>query len=134
METGSHQFYGRGADSYMAEAAFRSVRGLMAWEPAAIVMRQRRQRATPPTRGPLLFRGTAAQGRFWLGNSSSDDVVEGSNISWSGEERTVRRGALPSARQRVRRLGPSGKKQSCQNWDACGGLHSPGASSGPNVT
>ena len=34
----------------------------------------------------LLFRGTALPGGFWLGNSTSDVVVEGSNISWGGAE------------------------------------------------
>jgi hypothetical protein len=34
----------------------------------------------------LVFRDTALPGGFWLGNSTSDVVVEGSNISWGGGE------------------------------------------------
>ena len=34
----------------------------------------------------VLFRGTRTPGGFWIGNSTSDVIIEGSNISWGGAQ------------------------------------------------
>jgi hypothetical protein len=34
----------------------------------------------------VLYRGTTTPGGFWIGNSTSDIIIEGSNVSWAGEQ------------------------------------------------
>jgi hypothetical protein len=42
--------------------------------------------APHPLNKGILYRGTQTPGGFWIGNSTSDVIVEGSSISWGGEQ------------------------------------------------